>query len=82
MLELRPNCECCSKDLSPQSTDAFICTFECTFCEACTTNILHGECPNCAGNLQPRPVRPTPMLEKFPASSTRVVKSGGCPPAA
>ncbi|TIW26118.1 MAG: DUF1272 domain-containing protein, partial [Mesorhizobium sp.] len=32
MLELRPNCECCDKDLPPEATDALICTFECTFC--------------------------------------------------
>ena len=31
MLELRPNCECCDKDLPPDSREAFICSFECTF---------------------------------------------------
>ncbi|MEJ0026854.1 MAG: DUF1272 domain-containing protein [Rhizomicrobium sp.] len=29
MLELRPNCECCDKDLPPDAMDARICTFEC-----------------------------------------------------
>ena len=32
MLELRPNCECCDRDLPPESAEALICTFECTFC--------------------------------------------------
>ena len=32
MLQLRPNCECCDTDLPPESTEARICTFECTFC--------------------------------------------------
>jgi hypothetical protein len=31
MLELRPNCECCDRDLPWESPDAMICTFECTF---------------------------------------------------
>jgi len=28
---MRPNCECCDLDLPPDTTDAVICTFECTF---------------------------------------------------
>ena len=51
MLELRPNCECCDRDLPPGSLEARICTFECTFCAACTDNVLHGRCPNCTGEL-------------------------------
>ncbi len=47
MLALRPNCECCDKDLSPESTDAFICSFECTFCRECTELTLKHVCPNC-----------------------------------
>jgi wyosine [tRNA(Phe)-imidazoG37] synthetase (radical SAM superfamily) len=35
MLELRPNCECCGKDLPPETPDAAICSFECTFCREC-----------------------------------------------
>jgi hypothetical protein len=38
MLELRPSCECCDKDLPPAATDAMICTFECTFCRDCVEN--------------------------------------------
>ena len=51
MLELRPNCECCDKDLPPESKEAFICSFECTFCIDCVTQRLSGLCPNCGGEL-------------------------------
>lgn len=78
LLELRPNCECCDRDLPPQSRDAFICTFECTFCRDCTDNVLQGICPNCKGELVRRPVRTEAMLAKYPASTTRKVKQGGC----
>lgn len=78
MLELRPSCECCDKDLPPSSTEAVICSFECTFCADCAQNVLHGACPNCGGGFVARPVRPARLLQKYPASSTRVVKAGGC----
>jgi len=58
MLELRPNCECCDKDLPPAATDAMICTFECTFCRDCVEGKLGGRCPNCGGNFTSRPIRP------------------------
>lgn len=80
MLELRPNCECCDKNLPPEAADAMICTFECTFCSDCATGVLGGVCPNCRGNFSPRPVRPTAMLAKYPASTGRVMKEGGCRP--
>ena len=64
MLELRPNCECCDKDLPPEAGDAMICTFECTFCADCVANILHDVCPNCGGNLVARPIRPADKLVK------------------
>ena len=51
MLQLRPNCECCNRDLPPESADAFICSFECTFCRSCKENVLGGKCPNCDGEL-------------------------------
>ncbi|HEY1774281.1 MAG TPA: DUF1272 domain-containing protein [Gammaproteobacteria bacterium] len=72
MLEMRPNCECCDKDLPPDSTEAMICTFECTFCADCAEHRLKGLCPNCRGGLQQRPVRPAHLLQKYPASSRRV----------
>ena len=72
MLELRPNCERCDRDLPPESGDARICSFECTFCADCTDGPLAGHCPNCGGELVPRPIRPAELLEKFPASTERV----------
>ncbi|RHW28312.1 DUF1272 domain-containing protein [Nocardioides immobilis] len=73
MLELRPNCECCGRDLPPDSGDAFICTFECTWCGDCARDRLHGVCVNCGGNLQPRPIRPAHLLASKPPSTTRIV---------
>ena len=72
MLELRPNCECCDKDLPPDSGEAMICTFECTFCRDCVETRLKGICPNCGGGFQSRPVRPTRLLGKYPPSTQRV----------
>ena len=66
MLDLRPDCEKCGRDLPPESADARICTFECTFCANCATNVLGGSCPNCGGNFSPRPIRPTALLAKYP----------------
>lgn len=57
-LELRPNCECCDKDLPPDSTEAMICSYECTFCQSCVDDILSNVCPNCGGGFVPRPFRP------------------------
>jgi hypothetical protein len=78
MLELRPNCECCNRDLAPESADAFICSFECTFCRACKDGVLGGRCPNCGGELLARPRRPAAKLAKYPASRERVYKPQGC----
>lgn len=72
MLDIRPNCECCDRDLDPQSNDVFICTFECTWCEDCAHDVLKGTCPNCQGELVRRPVRPAAALARFPASTKRV----------
>lgn len=82
MLELRPNCECCDRDLPPDSAEARICTFECTYCAGCAEDVLKGVCPNCTGNLTARPIRPAALLSKFPPSAKRVLKAGGCPQAA
>ena len=78
MLQLRPNCECCDRDLPPDSPDARICSFECTFCRACAEDLLHGRCPHCGGELVARPRRPAEKLEKHPASGNRVVRSKPC----
>lgn len=82
MLQLRPNCECCDRDLPPDATDAVICSFECTFCRACADGVLGGVCPNCGGELMPRPRRPAAQLASHPPSDQRVLKPGGCQPAA
>src|SRR5262245_38635435 len=78
MLALRPNCECCDRDLPPDSRDAMMCSFECTFCKSCAEGVLKGKCPNCRGEPVRRPVRPAERLAKFPASTERKVKTGGC----
>lgn len=82
MLALRPNCECCDKDLPPAAGDAMICTFECTFCRGCVETRLGGRCPNCGGNFSPRPIRPAEKLAKYPPSKERVFKPQGCGQAA
>lgn len=78
MLELRPNCECCDRDLPPDSTEALICSFECTFCRSCATTVLGGRCPNCGGELVARPRRPESKLVANPASTKRVLNAHGC----
>jgi hypothetical protein len=78
MLQLRPNCECCNRDMPPAALDARICSFECTFCADCTDTRLQGYCPNCGGELVRRPVRPAAKLQSKPASTERVFKPQGC----
>lgn len=78
MLELRPNCECCDKDLSPTGANAMICTFECTFCSDCAKDVLHGVCPNCGGELVRRPARPAGLLADYPAATERKRRATGC----
>ncbi|MDO9338823.1 MAG: DUF1272 domain-containing protein [Caulobacter sp.] len=75
MLQLRPNCECCDRDLAPDAAGAMICTFECTFCRDCAETRFAGVCPNCGGGLVARPVRPTALLARAPGSVDRVRKS-------
>lgn len=78
MLEMRPGCECCNIDLPPDSTEARICTFECTFCAHCADSKLNNICPNCGGELVQRPRRPAFRLKENPASKIRVYKPEGC----
>jgi hypothetical protein len=76
MLELRPTCEHCNKALPPDSPEARICSYECTFCAACVERLLGNVCPNCGGGFAPRPIRPAKnwkgglFLGKHPASTT------------
>lgn len=81
MLKLKPNCECCDKDLPPNAADAMICSYECTFCRDCVEKRLPGQrCPNCGGDLVRRPVRPADKLVKHPASADRYLKKHAfCP---
>ncbi|WOI53821.1 DUF1272 domain-containing protein [Parvularcula sp. LCG005] len=78
MLDLRPNCEYCDKDLPPEAADAMICTYECTFCADCVGTHLKNVCPNCGGGFERRPIRPQAALRPGaglghdPASTTRV----------
>ncbi|HEY7580454.1 MAG TPA: DUF1272 domain-containing protein [Acetobacteraceae bacterium] len=78
MLQLRPNCEYCDKDLPPDATDARICSYECTFCAHCAATVLCNVCPNCGGGFAPRPIRPRAEhrpgvgLARQPASTQRV----------
>lgn len=80
MLILKPSCEHCNTLLPPDSTEARICSFECTFCADCVEQILHNVCPNCGGGFCVRPVRPSKewkpgaFLGQRPASSTVVYK--------
>lgn len=71
MLAMRPDCERCGRDLPPGADDALVCSFECTFCTDCVTGPLGGRCPNCGGDLQPRPRRAAHLLERYPASTER-----------
>ena len=78
MLQLRPNCEYCDKDLPPASTEARICSYECTFCAHCVETVLFNVCPNCGGGFSQRPIRPRTArrpgvsVASQPASPTRV----------
>ncbi len=80
MLELRPNCEWCDRDLPPDAAEARICSYECTYCAECVEAVLRNVCPTCGGGFQPRPIRPkgayreakTLGLTHQPASTTRV----------
>jgi hypothetical protein len=74
MLELRPNCECCDRDLPPGSDAARICTFEHTFCAPCADQRFDASCPDCGGGLVARPIRPETELHRYPASLRRVNK--------
>ena len=69
MLELRPICENCGKELPPASSAAMICSFECTFCNDCVEQVLFNVCPNCGGGFEKRPVRPKEKLLKYPAET-------------
>lgn len=72
MLTIRPNCEHCNKELPNSSTEAMICSFECTYCTSCALELFKNVCPSCGGNFVARPIRPTKLLQKYPVSTQKV----------
>ncbi len=74
MLEIRPNCEHCNKELLYNSTEAMICSFECTYCRTCALEVFENVCPNCNGNFTSRPIRPKKAIKKYPASTAYIYK--------
>ncbi len=78
MLKLKPTCENCDKGLPPNSPEARICSFECTFCVTCVDEVLQNVCPNCGGGFEPRPIRPVTQWRsnvsvEFQPGSTEIV---------
>jgi hypothetical protein len=79
-LALRPTCEHCNEPLPPDSAEARICSFECTFCATCVEQVIGNVCPNCGGGFVPRPIRPAQnwrnqnYLGAFPARPTALHK--------
>ncbi|NIJ31943.1 DUF1272 domain-containing protein [Sphingomonas oligoaromativorans] len=71
MLEMRPLCEACGRILPADRDGAFICSMECTFCSDCVVGPLDGACPNCKGELRPRPPRGGDLLARYPAAAAR-----------
>ncbi|MFC0462792.1 DUF1272 domain-containing protein [Kineococcus gynurae] len=70
---MRPTCERCDRDLPPTAQDAWICSFECTWCADCAASVLAGRCPNCGGRLSPRPPRDEERPPSTPVSTGGVV---------
>ena len=71
ILDMCPDCHSCGRELPPGTSEAWICSFECTFCTECAQERLGGICPNCGGNLERRPTREAKWLEKYPPSSVK-----------
>lgn len=74
MLAIRITCENCKKSLPNESSEAMICSFECTFCMACVDTLLFNVCPNCGGGFEKRPTRPKKQLIEHPAQIDIVLK--------
>jgi hypothetical protein len=74
MLEIRITCENCKKALPNTSSEAMICSYECTFCKGCVDNLLHNVCPNCGGGFEKRPTRPKDELIKNPVRKDIIFK--------
>ena len=74
MLEIRLNCENCDKALPNESSEALICSYECTFCQDCVEHVLMNVCPNCGGGFEKRPTRPKADLQSRPPRKDKVYK--------
>ena len=74
MLEIRTSCENCKAALPNESSDAMICSYECTFCAGCVEKVLENVCPNCGGGFEKRPTRPKAGLKNYPAQKDSVYK--------
>jgi len=61
-LAMKTRCERCDDSLSP-TEEAYICSFECTFCPECASH-FHHHCPNCGGELIARPRRTNLIAEE------------------
>jgi len=77
VLELRPNCECCDRDLPPDATDDRICTMNAPSAppapRMCSMVLAQLRRYSYAATDPP----PPEMLVRHPASTKRVVKSAG-----
>ena len=74
MLELRPNCECCDKDLPPDSRSVYL-FVRVYLCRGLHDGRLNGHCPNCGGELVRRPVRPEEALRRHPPPPCVAIRS-------
>ena len=74
MIEIRTNCENCKADLPPNSEQAMICAFECTFCRDCVNDVLENVCPNCGGGFEKRPILRKAFLSKYPPQENSIFK--------
>ena len=54
-LEMRTRCERCGSPLG-MADEAFICSYECTFCAECA-GAMNAKCTNCGDELLQRPKR-------------------------
>ena len=72
LLKLKPTCECCDTDLPTDSTEARMCSFECTFCSRCAEEKFDDMCPNCGGQLVVSPTCPDDYLKEYPLQQNAI----------
>ncbi len=69
---MKTTCERCGATLAGDGT-AYVCSYECTFCETCTTELAR-VCPNCGGELVRRPRRTTGAAQITARTPTRLLR--------